>query len=66
MGDRDDYEQNYAALAGWYHQARLHARREDIFAGMLGGEFLVVEGALAAFISAIQGIQINHCRGFDH
>jgi hypothetical protein len=51
MADRDDpnnsvvYGQNYTALSGWYHQTRLRARREDIFAGMLGAEFLILEGA---------------------
>jgi hypothetical protein len=58
----EQYEQNYTALAGWYHQTRLRARREDIFTGMFGTEFLILEGVLAAVVSVIQVIQLDHCR----
>lgn len=71
MADHSDsnsnaaYKQNYAALAVWYNQTRLRARREDIFAGMLGAEFLVLEGTSAAAVCAIEVLQLDYCRRFD-
>jgi len=72
MADLDDpnsiieFEQSYAMLTEWYYRSRLRARREDIFAGMLSAEFLVLDGASLATVGIVQGFQRDRYRRRAH